>query len=348
MTGIEVRQIAPADPADFAAWEAYARAKDSSLGYFSLAWGEIFSRVFGHPFYPLAALRAGKISGILPLTLVASRLFGRFLVSMPFVNYGGVLADDPVCAGALLAGAQRLKRQCRAKSAELRHAGAPRCGLPERSAKVSMLLDLPGDPDLLWKGLKDKVRNQVRKARKNGLSALAGREELLPDFYRVFCVNMRDLGTPVYGRDFFAEVLRAFPETTRILSVQKDGRCIAAGITYAYGDTLQMPWASSLPSFRRHCPNNLLYWTALSEAAAGGFARFDFGRSTPGTGPWSFKRQWGAREVPLHWEYLLEEGADPPALNVQNPSFRLAIAVWRRLPLGVANALGPRIVRCIP
>lgn len=347
MTGIEVQQISLNDPAA-AAWEAYAREKDNSLGSFSLAWGELFSRVFGHPFYPLAALRAGKIHGILPLTLVASRLFGRFLVSMPFINYGGVLADDPACADALLAGAQRLQVQCRAKSVELRHAGAPQFGLPTRSDKVAMLLDLPPDPDLLWKGLKDKVRNQVRKARKDGLLVVAGREELLADFYRVFCVNMRDLGTPVYHRTFFAEVLRVFPETTRILSVRKDDRCIAAGITYAHGDSLQMPWASSLPSFRRHCPNNLLYWHALSEAAAAGFARFDFGRSTPGTGPWNFKRQWGAREMPLYWEYLLEEGAAPPALNVRNPKFRLAIAVWRRLPLGLTNALGPRIVRCIP
>lgn len=348
MAHIEVRQFSPDVPADAAAWDAYARSGDASCGYALMAWGAVFSKAFGHAFYPLAALRAGKVSGILPLTLVASTFFGRFLVSMPFVNYGGLLADDEDCATALLEHARTLRQQCRARNVELRHLAASGRGLPTRTDKVSMALDLPPDPDRLWTGLKDKVRNQVRKARKNGLSVVSGREELLPDFYRVFCVNMRDLGTPVYGRAFFAEVLAAFPETTAIIAVRKDGRCIAAGITYAYGDTLQMPWASSLMSHRRYCPNNLLYWHALSEASAKGFARFDFGRSTPGSGPWHFKRQWGAREIPLHWEYLLEEGAPLPNLTVNNPKFRLAIAVWRRLPIMVTNTLGPRIVQCIP
>ncbi len=287
--------------------------------------------------------------GILPLTLVAGHLFGRFLVSQPFVNYGGILADDPAVAFALAEKAGELRQELSAKCVELRltnHSGA---SLPSReNHKVSMLLDLPDTPDQLWSGFKDKVRNQVRKARKCSLTVRNGGEELLDDFYHVFCVNMRDLGTPVYAKSFFGAVLRRFSGQTAILGVYRAGRCIAAGITYGYGTTLQMPWASSLLSHRDACPNHLLYWDALSMGSEKGFACFDFGRSTHGSGPWRFKKQWGARELPLHWEFILAQGEPLPDLSVSNTKFRLAIAVWKRLPLRMANFLGPKIVRGIP
>lgn len=348
MPDLLVRQFSIDSPADVLAWNAYARHKDNSLGYFGMEWAKIFYGAFGHPAYPLAALRGNNICGILPLTLVSSKLFGRFLVSMPFVNYGGILADDQNAAAALVQKAESLRHELKAKSVELRHTAPSGLGLPSKSAKVSMLLDLPQEPEILWKSFKDKVRNQIRKARKSGLSFDSGGSELLDDFYSVFCVNMRDLGTPVYSKSFFANVLENLPESTRVLRVMQDGKCIASGITYAYGDTMQMPWASSLLSCRNVCPNHMLYWEALSQASTDGFSIFDFGRSTPDSGPWRFKKQWGAYELPLTWDYILPDGEELPQLNVSNPKFSLAISAWKRLPLAVANTIGPRIVKCIP
>ncbi len=343
-----VCRFSPDDPARSADWNAYVRTMDSSAGYGLMEWLRIIRDAFGHEPHALAVLRDNKVCGVLPLVLVSGPLFGRFLVSLPFVNYGGVLADDPDACAALLDQAAQLRGRLRARHVELRYAHCRHHDLPVRTDKVSMVLDLPADADTLWKGFKDKVRNQVRKAGKCGLAAEQGGLELLDEFYAVFRVNMRDLGTPVYGKILFETVLRALPQATRVIVVRENGVCIAAGITYAYGDTVQMPWASSLVARRETCPNHLLYWEAIRTACEAGFSLFDFGRSSPDSGPWRFKKQWGVREVPLFWEYLLEDGQSLPELNVHNPRFALAIQAWKHLPLCVANTLGPRIVRCIP
>lgn len=343
-----IRILSPADTTDRAAWESFVASRPEASAYHSLVWCAIIREAFGHPAYPLAAFRRGTIRGVLPLVLVSGKLFGSFLVSMPFVNYGGVLADDPRSSAALLSKAEELMRDLGARSVELRRVGDPRPDMPGRSHKVTVHLRLDPDPDQLWRGFKDKVRNQVRKAWKNGLEAITGGAELLDAFYDIFCVNMRALGTPVYGKEFFAAVLRHLPDETRIISVWQNGRALAAGITYAHGHVMEMPWASSLPAFRHLCPNNLLYWEAIREACLQDRALFDFGRSSPGSGPCRFKTQWGAREKPLCWDYLLPPGHKPPDLTTANPKFQMAEAVWKRLPLPLTRMLGPRIVRCIP
>lgn len=348
MPELHARIFSLDNPQDCLSWDSYAKKKDTSLGYFTISWLQIIHRAFKHRVFPLAVEQEGKVRGILPLVLVSSKLFGRFLVSVPFVNYGGVLADDSVVTQALLRHAETLRDDFRAGSLEFRHCKPMFPNLHSVAAKDSMLLDLPEEPGALWKSFKDKVRNQVRKAIKSGLTVDEGSKELLDDFYSVFCVNMRDLGTPVYSRNFFSTVLDVLPESTRIFCVRRQARCIAAGITYNYGDTMQMPWASSLVAERSFCPNHILYWEAIREASEKGFRVFDFGRSTPQSGPWLFKRQWGARPLHLHWEYSLADGQTMPELNVANPKFNLARAAWKLLPLPVANVLGPQIVRYIP
>lgn len=349
MTDIRVRRFSLEDEKQAKQWEDYVRREDPSSGYSLPAWLRVFKDAFGHESYPLAALRGEAVAGVLPLTHVRSALFGSLLVSLPFVNYGGILAGDPKVARRLADTARELGLALKARSVELRHRAPSGLGLPARNEhKASMILDLPQSHEALWKGFKDKVRNQVRKAQKSGLGVERGRAERLDDFYRVFCVNMRDLGTPVYSRSFFSAVLERFPRNTEILCVMRDGLPIASGILYWYGDTMQMPWASSLSGHRSSCPNHLLYWEALRLSCDAGFRHFDFGRSTPDSGPWRFKKQWGARELPLHWEYVLSEGGELPGLSVNNPKFRLAIAAWKKLPLPIANTLGPIIVRGIP
>lgn len=344
----QVRILSPNNGAELAEWDRYVEKTPGASGYHRAVWLHIITAAFGHPAYPIAAYNQGKISGVLPLVFVAGRLFGRFLVSVPFVNYGGLLADDEASVRALLEEARALMERLGAQSVEMRHTGEPGLGLPARGHKVSMVLPLPEKPEQLWNGLKDKVRNQVRKARKNRLEVIEGRAELLDDFYRVFCINMRALGTPVYGRVFFEQILRHLPEAVRILAVRQKDICLAAGIIYRHGEITEMPWASSLPRSRSLCANVLLYWEAMQGACLAGSRRFDFGRSTPGSGPWRFKQQWGSTALPLSWEYLLAPGTDVPDLGAQSPRFQMAIRVWKRLPLAVTNLLGPRVVRCIP
>jgi FemAB-related protein (PEP-CTERM system-associated) len=172
--------------------------------------------------------------------------------------------------------------------------------------------------------------------------------ELLDGFYEVFCRNMRDLGTPVYGRSFFQNILETFPDATCIISVMLESKTVASGILTWFRDTLEVPWASSVADYREMCPNNLLYWEAIRYAIRNGARKFDFGRSTPGEGTFRFKKQWGANPAQLLWQYLLEQGKEVPELNPANPKYRLAIKIWQQLPLAVANVLGPRIVKNIP
>jgi len=330
------------------ACEKYVANHPAASAYHAPAWLDVIGRAFGHDTTYLAAESGGLISGVLPLVFFKSRLFGRFAVSVPFVNYGGVVADNSEAARALVDRAIEETRRAGGSHLELRHTGRLFPELTARRHKVAMTLDLEGTPERLWDRLDRKVRNQVRKAEKSGLAAQHGGGELLEAFYTVFAHNMRDLGTPVYSAQFFKEVLSAFPDRARVFLIVHAGRPVAASIVHWHASTIEVPWASSIRAFNPLCANVLLYWHMLEFAVARGFRRFDFGRSTPGEGTFHFKRQWGAEPQELVWEYWAAKGASIPDLSPKNPTFALAIKTWQRLPLPVATTLGPHIVRNIP
>ena len=328
-------------------WNDYVGRHADATGYHEWAWRDVFARAFGcQPLY-FAARRGTEIVGVLPTVLLDSWLFGRALVSLPYVNYGGIVADDDGAARALLAAAIAAAREHRCRHVELRHFRQRFAELPCKRHKVTMRLPLR-HAGALWEGLDRKARNQVRKAQKSALTHREGGVDLLASFYAVFARNMRDLGTPVYSSRFFAEVLDAFPGRARIHVVSSGSAPVAAGLTFETRGTVEIPWASSVRDFNALCPNHLLYWSVLEAAAARGCSTFDFGRSTPHEGTYKFKEQWGAQPVPLCWEYGLLSGRDLPDSSPTNPKFRLAIAIWKKLPLSVANRIGPKIVRAIP
>lgn len=332
---------------DAAAWDAYVEAQADASGYHLWAWKAIFEQVFGHRTVYLAARRDGRISGVLPLVLFESAIFGRFVVSVPFLNYGGVVADDAAAADALVARAGQVTREHRATHLELRHDRRRFPHLVPKEHKVAMTLALPADADTLWNALDRKVRNQVRKAEKSHLVAAPAGREGLDEFYAVFARNMRDLGTPVYSRALFDAVLTTFPDRAGLIIVRLGTTPVAAGLTWRWRGRTEVPWASSLREHNALSPNNLLYWTILKEAIAAGSTTLDFGRSTPNEGTFHFKKQWGAGPAPLCWEYDVVQGTLPDQ-SPKNPKFRLAIQAWQKLPVPVANAIGPRIVRSIP
>jgi len=334
---------------DGSSWDAFVASHPESSNYHRFGWKRVIEQSFGHPTYYLTALdEHGAIRGVLPLVHMKSALFGSFLVSLPFFNYGGMLCSDAEAEALLLDNLKSLAASSGAEHAELRHLRLAPGDLVTRQHKVTMLLELAADEESQWKALGSKVRNQVRKAQKSDLQTLSGGMELLDGFYEVFSRNMRDLGTPVYSRDFFTAILETFPESTRIVSVQLQGRTIASALLTWQRDTLEVPWASSVRDYRELCPNNLLYWEAIRFALGIGARVFDFGRSTPGEGTYAFKKQWGAEPRQLYWQYLLLHGKPLPQLSPANSKYRAAISVWQKLPLCVTNLLGPAIVRNIP
>ena len=345
METLEAVSITAASPGDARLWDAFVESQPQASGYHSWGWRTVFERAFKHEAIYLMARRGDSIVGVLPLVAIKSLLFGRTLTSLPFVNYGGVVASDDRAGQALVEAATDLARRRRCEHVELRHVGQRFPALPCKQHKVAMMLQVSGAG---WDRLDKKVRNQIRKAQKSGLTTERGGLELIADFYEVFARNMRDLGTPVYSRILFEEVLREFPHRTRVHIVRLQGSAVAAALTYRTGGTMEMPWASSVRDYNTMCPNHLLYWDVIQSATEGGCTQVDFGRSTPGAGTFLFKEQWGAQPVPLHWEYSLVSGETLPDTSPTNPKYAAVIALWKGLPLVVANRIGPPLVRQIP
>ena len=330
------------------AWDQFVTQHPESTCEHLWAWRTVITSVFGHKCIYLTAERSGAIVGVLPLVLFDSRLFGRSVVSLPFLNYGGVLASEPEAVALLANEAERVGRDFGAAYVELRHRAPLIPSLPRREHKLALTRPLPASSDELWAKVDRKVRNQVRKAQKDGLTVVSGGAELVDQFYKVFARNMRDLGTPVYPKSLFAEALRALGDAARVHLVHMGPHATAGGVTVRHRDTVLVPWASSLREFRTHCPNMLLYWNMLDESVRAGATVFDFGRSSPDSGPHHFKLQWGAQEAPMAWEYILINRSTAPDHGPTSPHFAKLVSLWQKMPLAIANAVGPAIVRHIP
>ena len=330
-------------------WDAFIAATDTATIYHRSVWRDIIRVVFGHETYYLAARAAGgTINGVLPLVRLKSLLFGDFMVSLPYFNYGGVVACSAGVRDALLEAAIGLARERNCHHVELRQREPLPQSWPARVDKVAMVLPLPPTSEELWKSLPSKVRTDARRPARRGVTCEFGGGELLKDFYAVFCANMRDLGTPVYPLAFFQAILEAFPGNASLVVARLAGRPVAAGFVLEYRGDMQIPWASSLRSFNRFGANMYLYGSLIERAVIRGCRTFDFGRSTVESGTYLFKKQWGARPRQLYWNYWLRDGGELPRLRPDNPKYRVAVAAWRRLPLALANRIGPRIVKYLP
>ena len=328
---------------DWSEWSQYVlRAPTATLGH-EWKWRAIIRNAYGHDSAYLVARQAGVIRGILPMIVVNSPLLGASLASMPFLDYGGVCADDRSVECRLVQEARRLSGAPVSTTIELRQV-AEIANLPEpRRDKVTMILNLTGGAAGIWKALPAKVRNQVRKAEKSGLSTVVGGRELVEEFYRVFVVNMRDLGSPVHGLGFFTSMATEFGSQLRVRLVRDGNKTVGGLISLCFKDSVVVPWASALREYFPKCPNNLLYWHEIQDRCTQGFKLFDFGRSSVGSGTYDFKRQWGAEPMPLFWYVLAVHAGRGNAINGNSLKYRLFREAWQRLPIGVTAVLGPRI-----
>ena len=331
-------------------WNQFIHNHPSSHCYHLVEWKSIIDQAFRlKGYYLYATKNSGEICGICPLILSKSLLFGTYITSIPFFNYSGILATDPNVEIVLLQEAEKIARQLKASYIEFRHRQALNLDLPTRSHKVRMILKLPvKDPEILWKGFKAKLRSQIKRAQRESMTVKFGGIELVPSFYEVFSANMRDLGTPVWTMEIFRQIASRFSDGSTVCIVELDGRPIAAAFLIGYKDLIEIPSASSLREFNRLSPNMLLYWSVLEYACLQGYRYFDFGRSSPGTGTYKFKEQWGADPEPLHWQYWLNKGHSLPNLNPNNPKYTLMIKTWQKLPLRLSRTIGPLISRHLP
>lgn len=332
-----------------AQWTAFRQRFGAASPSLRPEWLAILREGLGHTPYCLEARHGDKSVGFLPLCYLHTRLFGKFLVGLPYLNVGGVLADDERVAALLIDRAVCLADELDVRYLELRHERRwthPALGV-ESTQKVHMRLDLPAAEEALWRSFKPKVRNQIRKAEENGLTVHWGGRDLLDEFYHVFAVNMRDLGTPVFSRRLFAAILQHLESDAELCVVRSGDQPCAAGLLLHGDGVAETPSASSLRRLNHLNANMLLYWSFLRRSITRGQRTFDFGRTSIDSNTYRFKAQWGATPYPAVWQYYVRHGSVGD-LRPTNPKLQRRIAVWKRLPVWVTRLAGPPIVRGIP
>ncbi|MBL8817479.1 MAG: FemAB family PEP-CTERM system-associated protein [Planctomyces sp.] len=331
-------------------WNDYLRRWGYDGFHLRSEWSTIFASALRHRPHHLWVEDSGRITGVLPLMYVAGPLFGRFLVSQPYLNTGGVLADSGDAEAMLIESAVQLAEKLDVRHLELRH--EKRIDHPAlngvNTEKVHMRLTLPSTSEELWEGLKSKLRSQVRKPLNDpGLVAHFGHLERLDEFYSIFCQNMRDLGTPPFSRTLFREMLKQFGEQAEICTVTFRETPVASGLIVHGPDVTLIPSASSLREFNHTSCNMLMYWHVLKRSVDRGQKAFDFGRSTLGSGTHKFKEQWGAEAYPAVWQYASRTGKISE-MRPNSGKYDRMIETWKKLPVWFTRLIGPEIVRGIP
>lgn len=374
-------RIKCANNADRELWDGYVRKQPRATPFHLFGWQQIIRNTYGHTTYYLIASegeedtassrmpeKAGQfignnILGILPLVHLKHIMFGNYLISLPFLDVGGILANCRSVEERLLSEAIKLAREVGAARIELRHEqplsswdemNAPgieslgaRLKTSMKSHKFRMLLALPSSSEMLMKSFKSKLRSQINKPLKEGLTSKIGGIELLEDFYRVFTANMRDLGSPVHSVRLMHHVLGEFSEQSKVIVVYREREPVACSLVVGFNKTLCNPWASFIRKYAFLSPNMLLYLRMLEYACDHGYEVFDFGRSSPDEGTYRFKEQWGAKPSPLYWYYISLNGKPLDPESLEKRRFEKAIRYWKMLPLPVTKIIGPSIRKYI-
>ncbi|MBV1872639.1 MAG: FemAB family PEP-CTERM system-associated protein [Gammaproteobacteria bacterium] len=345
---IDTLRIREANASDSIAWDQYAETHARGGLYHRYAFKPIIEMSFKHKAHYLICVNpTGKIVGLMPLVHTKSKLFGNYLTSIPYFNYSGPISDHPSIDTLLIAHAQKAMCAQSASHIEIRDT-QPREDLPVKLDKSSLVLALPDKKETLWAAIGTKVRAQIKKGLSNEFEFRTGGESLLDDFYHVYSINMRSLGTPVYGKSFFRNIIRHSDVKPTIAILYHQGHAVSCGFLMGYKCTLEIPWASTLRQANSLNANMVLYWNILSYAIANGYQFFDFGRSSSDAGTYRFKLQWGAKPTQLYWHYCLQANEALPQLNPNNPKYRLAINVWKKLPLSITTTLGPMLAKNLP
>jgi len=332
------------------AWDDFVNQHEHASIYHLSQWRHLINQQFGHSSEYLYAKQVndGAIIGVLPIIQLKSRLFGHFMVSMPYFNYGGALADSSSVEVALMKYACERAKKLGVGHIEFRDI-APRVdNWPVRMDKVAMILEFPESADELWKTLGAKRRAQIKRPLREGMEIIAGGVDLIDEFYEVFARNMRDLGTPVYAKDFFLAILNTFHSTSHIVIIRHKNRAVAAAFLLGWRSRMEIPWASTLREANPLGVNMLLYWEVLKFSIEKGYKSFDFGRSTIDSGTYRFKKQWGAKPQQHYWHYWLRPNADIPQLTTSGAKYQLAISIWKKIPVGLTKLIGPSIVKNLP
>lgn len=346
LAAISVRAVDLGDAAERARIDAYVAEHPDATLFHRPQWTWAIERGCGQRGHYLVAERGGALVGCLPLSEIRSALFGNALVSTGFGTDGGLLADGEAAIQALAAAAWRIVTDRGCASVELRGGPIPEQWQATSGTYAAFARDLPADADTLMKSLPRRQRAEIRRAGRFELDISIGADARhRAAHYRVYAESVRNLGTPVFPRGLFDATLDSFGDEAEITLVSKDGQPISTILTFYFRGGSYPYWAGGTRAARAFSANDLAYFEVMRRAIERGCTLCDFGRSKVGTGPWQRKRIWGFDERPLVYGVRTADGSPPRSINPLSPKYRLQVAAWQRLPLWLANRLGPRIAR---
>ena len=339
-----IQRLAVEDARSAALWDGYVMQCPQATFFHRAGWQRILHNVFRHPTHYLYATEDGRITGVLPLAQVKSLLFGNALTSLPFAVYGGAAADDEATAAALEAEAEAIARKLGVQHLELRQLHRRHADWPAQDLYVTFRKEILGEEEANMLAIPRKQRAMVRKGIKNGLTSEvdAGVERFFP----LYADNMHRHGTPAMPKRYFEALRAEFGDDCEVMTVTTaEGRLLSSVMSFYFRDEVLPYYAGDDEAARDLAANDFKYWELMRRSCARGLKVFDYGRSKQGTGSFSFKKNWGFEPTPLRYEYRLYKRDAVPQNNPSNAKFKLMIQTWRRLPIGVANWLGPMVVR---
>ena len=339
-----VKRLLPQDALTVARWDAFVLACPQATFFHRAGWQNIVRQVFGHQTYFLYVEEDGCIQGVLPLGYVNSWLFGTSLTGLPFAVYGGVAANSTLVAEALENEAQRIAKELGVAHLELRNVNARHPDWPTQDLYVTFRKEILPDEEANMLAIPRKQRAMVRKGIKNNLVSQIDLE--VDRFFAMFADNVHRHGTPAMPKKYFKALQSEFGADCEILTVcTAEGKPLSSVLSFYFRDEVLPYYAGDDESARDYAANDFKYWELMRRACARGLKVFDYGRSKQGTGPYAFKKNWGFEPTPLHYEYCLYKRDSIPQNNPNNGKYKLMISVWRRMPLSLANWLGPFVVR---
>lgn len=335
------------DPDDFIMarrWNDFVLHHPEATFFHRSAWQEIIRDEFHHDTYFLYAEDETEIRGILPLAHVNSLLFGNALVGLPFAVYGGIIASDTETFVALEKKAQELACRLGVDHLEFRNICQRHIDWPSQDLYVTFRKEILPEVEDNMLAIPRKQRAMIRKGIKNGLVSTV--DHNIERFFALYADNVHRHGTPAFSKRYFDTLLRVFGNDCEVLTVTgPDGLLLSSVLSFYFRDEV-LPYYAGDNEYARHlAANDFKYWELMRRSCERGFKVFDFGRSKHDTGSYSFKKNWGFEPRPLHYEYCLYNRNDIPQNNPSNKKYRILIEAWRRMPLGLANWLGPYLVR---
>ncbi len=333
------------EPADYARWDAFVEACPDATFFHRAAWQGLLEDVLGHRTDYLFAEAGGQLEGVLPLGHVKSRLFGNSLISVPFCVYGGVAATTDRARTALEDAAVDLAERLGVDYLELRNLTPRRADWPRKDLYVTFRR--PIDPNV-EKNLQAIPRKQRAMVRKGIEAGLAGEiDDDVERFYAAYSESVRNLGTPVLPKRWYAALKAAFGDACDVLTVTKDGQLVASVMSFYFRDQVLPYYGGGTDQARDLKGNDFMYWELMRRSCERGIRLFDYGRSKLDTGSYHFKKNWGFQPEPLAYEYHLVRAKAIPDVNPLNPKYRAFINLWQKLPLGASQLLGPMLAKSL-